>query len=236
MIDTTSRKVDPTYFDPVGDILHPRSINETMQHSVSYSNQGNSVTRNPRRKSNFVKQKLLNLSIDWEPQRLTQDLLPHLEYAFLEDDTRIPLKIASSRLEKSAKNVKAPICVLTGEEHFNGQGGHLSSALKFLKKWRCVHGKRKLSTFRGCHNGPTGGIMVLTYRKKIFDSGFFGHIYKDATSLSKTVTRANDKEKLRNGMRCLKTPSKFVKSLTFGALTVWAVPSLKLGQIYSRGR
>ncbi|GJX75118.1 reverse transcriptase domain-containing protein [Tanacetum coccineum] len=28
-----------------------------------------------------------------------------------------------------------------------------------------------------------------------------------------------DKEKLRNGMRCLKTPSKFVKSLTFGALT-----------------
>nr|GFB22895.1 reverse transcriptase domain-containing protein [Tanacetum cinerariifolium] len=42
------------------------------------------------------------------------------------------------------------------------------------------------------------------------------------TSLSKTMTRANYKEKFHNVMRCLKTPSKFVKSLTFGALTLWA--------------
>nr|GEX71798.1 reverse transcriptase domain-containing protein [Tanacetum cinerariifolium] len=41
------------------------------------------------------------------------------------------------------------------------------------------------------------------------------------TSMSKTVTRANDKEKFHNVMRCLKTLSKFVKSLTFRALTLW---------------
>nr|GFC34240.1 reverse transcriptase domain-containing protein [Tanacetum cinerariifolium] len=41
-------------------------------------------------------------------------------------------------------------------------------------------------------------------------------------SFSKTMTRANDKEKFHNRMRCLKTPSKFVKSLMFGALTLWA--------------
>nr|GEW97659.1 reverse transcriptase domain-containing protein [Tanacetum cinerariifolium] len=41
-------------------------------------------------------------------------------------------------------------------------------------------------------------------------------------SLSKTVTRANDKEKFHNVMRCLKTPSKFVKSLTSKALALWA--------------
>nr|GEY90456.1 reverse transcriptase domain-containing protein [Tanacetum cinerariifolium] len=41
------------------------------------------------------------------------------------------------------------------------------------------------------------------------------------TSLSKTVTRANDKEIFHNVMRCLKTQSKFVKSLTFGALILW---------------
>nr|GEV64279.1 reverse transcriptase domain-containing protein [Tanacetum cinerariifolium] len=41
-------------------------------------------------------------------------------------------------------------------------------------------------------------------------------------SLSKTVTRANDKKKFHNVMRCLKTQSKFMKSLTFGALTLWA--------------
>nr|GFC42311.1 reverse transcriptase domain-containing protein [Tanacetum cinerariifolium] len=42
------------------------------------------------------------------------------------------------------------------------------------------------------------------------------------TSLSKTMTRANDKENFHNVMRCLKTQSKFVKSLMFGALTLWA--------------
>nr|GEX42797.1 reverse transcriptase domain-containing protein [Tanacetum cinerariifolium] len=55
------------------------------------------------------------------------------------------------------------------------------------------------------------------------------------TSLSKTVTRANDKENFHNGMRCLKTESKFVKSLTFGALILWAVPVFTREQIYSHG-
>nr|GFA73935.1 reverse transcriptase domain-containing protein [Tanacetum cinerariifolium] len=49
------------------------------------------------------------------------------------------------------------------------------------------------------------------------------------TSLSKTVTRTNDKEKFHNVMRCLKTPSKFVKSFTFGALTLWARSRLHEG-------
>nr|GFC27331.1 hypothetical protein [Tanacetum cinerariifolium] len=42
------------------------------------------------------------------------------------------------------------------------------------------------------------------------------------TSLLKIMTRANGKEKFHNAMRCLKTPSKYVKSLTFEALTLWA--------------
>nr|GEZ29967.1 reverse transcriptase domain-containing protein [Tanacetum cinerariifolium] len=41
-------------------------------------------------------------------------------------------------------------------------------------------------------------------------------------SFSKTVTRATDKETFHNGMRCLKTQSKFVKSFTSGALILWA--------------
>nr|GFB38694.1 reverse transcriptase domain-containing protein [Tanacetum cinerariifolium] len=48
-------------------------------------------------------------------------------------------------------------------------------------------------------------------------------------SLSKTVTRANDKEKFHNVIRCLKTLSKFVKSLTFGALNLWAHSRLHEG-------
>ncbi|GKC03766.1 hypothetical protein Tco_0995376 [Tanacetum coccineum] len=40
-------------------------------------------------------------------------------------------------------------------------------------------------------------------------------------TLSPVVTFVNVKEKLRNGMRCHKTPSKFAKSLTSGALILW---------------
>ncbi|GJR79186.1 reverse transcriptase domain-containing protein [Tanacetum coccineum] len=42
-------------------------------------------------------------------------------------------------------------------------------------------------------------------------------------TLSPVVTFVNVKEKLRNVMRCHKTPSKFAKSLTSGALILWAV-------------
>ncbi|GKF49423.1 reverse transcriptase domain-containing protein [Tanacetum coccineum] len=65
-----------------------------------------------------------------------------------------------------------------------------------------------------CHDGPTGGHHGANYTaRKVFDSGFFWPtIYKDAHELV---------EKFHNGMRCHKIPSKFVKSLTSGALTLW---------------
>nr|GEZ03890.1 reverse transcriptase domain-containing protein [Tanacetum cinerariifolium] len=96
---------------------------------------------------------------------------------------------------------------------------------------RCVHGKEALDILEACHNRPTGGHHGANLTaKKVFDAGFFWPtIYKDAHDLSKTMTRANDKEKFHNVMRCLKTQSKFVKSLTFGALTLWAHSHLHEG-------
>nr|GEZ49595.1 reverse transcriptase domain-containing protein [Tanacetum cinerariifolium] len=96
---------------------------------------------------------------------------------------------------------------------------------------RCVHGKEALDILEACHNGPTGGHHGANLTaKKVFDSGFFWPtITRMPTSLSKTVTRANDKEKFHNVMRCPKTQSKFVKSLTFGALTLWARSRLHEG-------
>nr|GFB78772.1 reverse transcriptase domain-containing protein [Tanacetum cinerariifolium] len=89
---------------------------------------------------------------------------------------------------------------------------------------RCVHGKEALDILKACHNGPMGDIMVLTSSpRRSLISVSFGPLFKRMPmSLSKTVTRANDKGKFHNVMRCFKTPSKFVKSLTFGALTLWA--------------
>nr|GFA03698.1 DNA-directed DNA polymerase [Tanacetum cinerariifolium] len=77
---------------------------------------------------------------------------------------------------------------------------------------RCVHGKEALDILEACHNGHTGGHHGANLTaKKICDDGFFWPtIYKDATSLLKIVTRANDKGKFYNGMRCLRIPSKLV--------------------------
>nr|GEZ27815.1 reverse transcriptase domain-containing protein [Tanacetum cinerariifolium] len=97
--------------------------------------------------------------------------------------------------------------------------------------WRCVHGKEALNILEACHNGPTGGHhgTNLTAKKTLILVSSGPPSTRMPTSLSKIVTRANDKEKFHNVMRCLKTPSKFVKSLTFGALTLWARSHLHKG-------
>ncbi|GJZ31481.1 reverse transcriptase domain-containing protein [Tanacetum coccineum] len=66
---------------------------------------------------------------------------------------------------------------------------------------------------------PPGDIMVqISPPKRSLMPDSFGLQYiKMHTSWLKIVTRASDKEKCHKGMRCLKTPSKFRKSLTFGA-------------------
>ncbi|GJY24606.1 hypothetical protein Tco_0398264 [Tanacetum coccineum] len=66
---------------------------------------------------------------------------------------------------------------------------------------------------------PPGDITVqISPPKRSLMPDSFGLQYtKMPTSWLKIATRANDKEKFHKGMRCLKIPSKFVKSLTFGA-------------------
>nr|GEW61459.1 reverse transcriptase domain-containing protein [Tanacetum cinerariifolium] len=97
-------------------------------------------------------------------------------------------------------------------------------------RW-CVHGKEALDILEACHNGPTGDIIVLTLppKRSLMPVSFGPTSTRMPTSLSKTVTRANDKEKFHNVMRCLRTQSRFVKSLTFGALTLWARSRLHEG-------
>ncbi|GKF36485.1 reverse transcriptase domain-containing protein, partial [Tanacetum coccineum] len=88
--------------------------------------------------------------------------------------------------------------------------------------WWCVHGKEAFDILEACHNGPMGGHHGANLiAKKVFDAGFFWPtIYKDAHELVKNCdSHASVKEKFHNVMRCLKIPSKFVKSLTFEALT-----------------
>nr|GFB88780.1 reverse transcriptase domain-containing protein [Tanacetum cinerariifolium] len=91
--------------------------------------------------------------------------------------------------------------------------------------------KEALDILEACHNGPTGDIMVLISlpKRSLMPVSSGPPFTRMAPSLLKTATRANDKEKFHNVMRCLKTQSKFVKSLTFGALTLWACSRLHEG-------
>nr|GFA87386.1 reverse transcriptase domain-containing protein [Tanacetum cinerariifolium] len=96
---------------------------------------------------------------------------------------------------------------------------------------RCVHNKEALDILVACHNGPTGDIMVLISlpKRSLMPVSSGAPFTRMPMSLSKTVTHANDKEKFHNVMRCLKTQYKFMKSLTFGALILWARSCLHEG-------
>nr|GEW63372.1 reverse transcriptase domain-containing protein [Tanacetum cinerariifolium] len=97
----------------------------------------------------------------------------------------------------------------------------------------CVCTVRKLSEFsKLAIMDPRGDIMVLTSppRRSLMLDSFGPPSTRMPMSLSKTVTRVNDKEKFHNVMKCLKTPSKFMKSLMFRALNLWARSRLHKGK------
>nr|GEY97840.1 hypothetical protein [Tanacetum cinerariifolium] len=97
---------------------------------------------------------------------------------------------------------------------------------------RLENSYENLSTFSKLATiDPRRDIMVLTSppKRSLMPDSFGPPSTRMPTSLSKTVTRANDREKFHNVMKCLKIPSKFVKSLTFGALTLWARSRLHEG-------
>nr|GEZ53769.1 retrovirus-related Pol polyprotein from transposon 17.6 [Tanacetum cinerariifolium] len=96
---------------------------------------------------------------------------------------------------------------------------------------RCVHGKEAFDILESCHNGPTGGHhgANLTAKRSLMPVFFSPPFTKMPTSLLKIMTRANGKGKFHNGMRCLRIPSKLVKSLTYGASILWARSRLHEG-------
>nr|GFA32597.1 reverse transcriptase domain-containing protein [Tanacetum cinerariifolium] len=77
-----------------------------------------------------------------------------------------------------------------------------------------------------------GDIMVQTSlpKRSLMPVSSGPPFTKMPTSLLKIVTRANDKGKFHNGMKCLRIPSKLVKSFSFGALILWARSRLHEGK------
>ncbi|GKC31222.1 hypothetical protein Tco_1038516 [Tanacetum coccineum] len=74
--------------------------------------------------------------------------------------------------------------------------------------------KPKTSSWLATMVPPVDITVLSTQQEKSSISDSFG-------PLSTKMPMSWFKEKFHNGMRCHKIPSKFVKSLTYGALTLW---------------
>ncbi|GJY18459.1 hypothetical protein Tco_0389950 [Tanacetum coccineum] len=95
--DPTSPEVDPTYYDPDGDILLLEAILNSDP-SPPPPNQGSYLPCEAKNDKS---------SIDEPPEVELKDLPPHLEYAFLEGDDKFPVIIAKDlSVEEKAALIK----------------------------------------------------------------------------------------------------------------------------------
>ncbi|GKE94730.1 hypothetical protein Tco_1579585 [Tanacetum coccineum] len=90
--EPTSREIDATYYDSEGDIL----ILEALLNSEPLPPLPNHKDYSPeiRKELKVVEAKTVKPSIDEPPEVELKDLPPHLEYAFLEGDDKLPVIIA----------------------------------------------------------------------------------------------------------------------------------------------
>ncbi|GJZ69607.1 reverse transcriptase domain-containing protein [Tanacetum coccineum] len=90
--DPTSSEVDPTYQDPEGDIL----LLEAILNSEPPPPLPNQEQYLPgvRKELKLCEAKTVESSVDEPPEVELKELPPHLEYAFLEGDDKLPVIIA----------------------------------------------------------------------------------------------------------------------------------------------
>ncbi|GJT57791.1 hypothetical protein Tco_0992845 [Tanacetum coccineum] len=88
--DPTSPEVDPTYYDPEGDILLLEAI---LNSEPSPPLQGNYFPET-QKDLKICEANHENSSVNEPPEVELKDLPPHLEYAFLEGDDKLPVIIA----------------------------------------------------------------------------------------------------------------------------------------------
>ncbi|GJS45451.1 hypothetical protein Tco_0595572 [Tanacetum coccineum] len=84
--DPTSPEVDPTYYDPEGDILLLEAI---LNSEPSPPPQGNYFPET-RKDLKICEANHEKSSVNEPPEVELKDLPPHLEYAFLEGDDKLP--------------------------------------------------------------------------------------------------------------------------------------------------
>ncbi|GJR06519.1 hypothetical protein Tco_0529503 [Tanacetum coccineum] len=99
--DPTSPEVDPTYYDPDGDILLLEAILNSDP-SPPPPNQGNYFLEIPK-DLKICEANNEKSSVNEPPEVELKDLPPHLEYAFLEGNDKLPVIIAKDLKNEEKK-------------------------------------------------------------------------------------------------------------------------------------
>ncbi|GJZ13598.1 reverse transcriptase domain-containing protein, partial [Tanacetum coccineum] len=126
--DPTSPKVDPTYYDPDGDIL----LLEAILNSDPSPPPPNQGTYFPKTRKD-LKIYEANSSVNEPPKVELKDLPPHLEYAFLEGDDKLPVIIA-----KDLKNEEKAALIEVLKSHKRAIAWKLSD-IKGIDPEFCTH-------------------------------------------------------------------------------------------------
>ncbi|GJX80004.1 hypothetical protein Tco_0328153 [Tanacetum coccineum] len=126
--DPTSPEVDPTYYDPDGDILLLEAILNSDP-SPPPPNQGNYFPETRK----DLKICEANSSVNEPPEVELKDLPPHLEYAFLEGDDKLPVIIA-----KDLKNEEKAALIEVLKSHKRAIAWKLSD-IKGINPEFCTH-------------------------------------------------------------------------------------------------
>nr|GEX65022.1 reverse transcriptase domain-containing protein [Tanacetum cinerariifolium] len=100
--DLDSPELDPSYYDPEGDILSLEAILNSDPSPLLLNHEKSMPSFKEELKA--CEAKTIKSSIDEPPEVELKDLPPHLEYAFLEGDNKLPVIIAKALKdeEKSA--------------------------------------------------------------------------------------------------------------------------------------
>ncbi|GJV55303.1 reverse transcriptase domain-containing protein [Tanacetum coccineum] len=181
--DPTSPEVDPTYYDPEGDIL----LLEAILNSEPLPPLQGNYFPDTRKDLKICEANNEKSSVNEPPEVELNDLPPHLEYAFLEGDDKLPVIIAKDlKNEEKAALIEKNKFFKDVKHYFWDDPILFKICADQVIRW-CVHGKEALDILEACHNGPTGGHHSANLTaKKVFDAGFFWpSIYKDAHELVK---------------------------------------------------
>ncbi|GJR22558.1 reverse transcriptase domain-containing protein [Tanacetum coccineum] len=126
--DPTSPEVDPTYYDPDGDIL----LLEAILNSDPSPPPPNQENYFPETRKD-LKICEANSSVNEPPEVELKDLPPHLEYAFLEGDDKLPVIIA-----KDLKNEEKAALIEVLKSHKRAIAWKLSD-IKGINPEFCTH-------------------------------------------------------------------------------------------------